>query len=371
MKSLRYILKKEFTQIRRDPILLRIIFAVPILQLLIIPLAADYEIKNINIAVVDLDHSTYSRRLIGKIEGSAYFQLVGYPPSMEEADLLIQTDEADLVLELPANFETDLIRENGAKVFMALNAINGMKANLGGQYLMRMLTDYNQQIRVEWLGEQIMDQGGIDFTFSNWYNPYMNYHVYMVPGILAILLTLVGGFLSALNIVKEKEIGTIEQINVSPIRKHEFILGKLIPFFILGMVVFTIGLLISWLVYGIIPVGNLGLLYAVVALYLLAVLGAGLVISNYSETQQQAMLIAFFFLMIFILLGGLFTSIDSMPAWVQTITLGNPLRYLIQVMRMVILKGSGWTDILPHITAVAIIAVITNTWAIVGYRKAS
>jgi ABC-2 type transport system permease protein len=193
----------------------------------------------------------------------------------------------------------------------------------------------------------------------------------MVPGILAILVTMIGGFLAALNIVKEKEVGTIEQINVTPIKKHHFILGKLIPFWILGNVVFTIGLIVARLVYGIVPLGSLFLLYGFISIYLLAVLGFGLLLSTYCETQQQAMLITFFFVMIFILMGGLFTSIDSMPDWAKMVTKFNPLSYLIEVIRMIILKGSGFKDISRHLVIIFIFAAVLNSWAILNYKKTS
>ena len=193
----------------------------------------------------------------------------------------------------------------------------------------------------------------------------------MVPGILAILVTMVGGFLSALNIVKEKEIGTIEQINVTPIREHHFILGKLIPFWVLGNVVFTVGLLVSWIIYGIVPAGNLALLYSFIGVYLLCVLGLGLLVSTFCETQQQAMFIMFFFMMIFILMGGLFTSTDSMPGWAQAVSRANPVTYLIEVMRMIVLKGSRFSDISKHLAIVAAFAVGLNTLAVWNYRKAS
>ena len=199
----------------------------------------------------------------------------------------------------------------------------------------------------------------------------MNYRIFMVPGILAILVTMIGGYLSALNIVKEKEIGTIEQINVTPIKKHHFILGKLIPFWILGLIVFSLGLLVSWLVYGIIPLGSIILLYGFVAVYLLAVLGFGLLISTFCDTQQQAMFIAFFFLMIFILMGGLFTPIDSMPDWAKAVTKLNPVSYLIDVMRMIILKGSGIKDVQYHLYIIMLFAIILNSWAVWNYKKTS
>jgi ABC-2 type transport system permease protein len=191
----------------------------------------------------------------------------------------------------------------------------------------------------------------------------------MVPGILVVLVTMVGAFLTSLNIVKEKEIGTIEQINVTPIRKYQFILGKLIPFWLLGLLVLTIGLLISRIFYGIVPAGSLLVMYSFSAVYLLAVLGLGLLVSTYSGNQQQAMLISFFMMMVFILLGGLYTSIDSMPQWAQYITKINPVAYFIEVMRMVVLKGSGFEDIKNQMLTVFGFAVILNGWAILHYRK--
>lgn len=211
----------------------------------------------------------------------------------------------------------------------------------------------------------------IKVSAINWFNPMLNYQFFMVPGILVILVTMVGSFLSALNIVKEKEIGTIEQINVTPIRKHQFILGKLIPFWVLGLVVLTIGMLLARIFYGIIPEGSLFTIYIFAVVYLLSVLGLGLLISTYTETQQQAMLISFFIMMIFILLGGLYTSIDSMPQWAQIFTKFNPVTYFIEVMRMVVLKGSSLFDIRFHLLIVAIFGVVLNGWAVVNYKKRS
>ena len=193
----------------------------------------------------------------------------------------------------------------------------------------------------------------------------------MVPGILVILVTMVGAFLSALNIVKEKEVGTIEQINVTPIQKYQFVLGKLIPFWVLGLFVLSVGMGLSWLVYDIVPVGSLLTIFLFAALYLLSVLGLGLLVSTYSHTQQQAMLISFFFMMIFILLGGLYTAIESMPEWAQWITRFNPVTYFIEVMRMVVLKGSSLWDIRYHMAAAAMFALVLNTWAVLNYKKRS
>ena len=372
MRTIRFLLQKEFRQIFRNRIILAMIVAMPAIQLMILPLAADYEVKNINIAVVDNDRSLYSQKLVSTITASGYFRLTGFNDSFSEAFRLIEKDDADLILEIPAGFERNLIRENQEQLFIAVNAINGVKAGLGGSYLSSIVRNFNRDIRLDLIPPTSVSQNPtIEIVSSNWFNPLLNYRIFMVPGILAILVTMVGGFLSCLNIVKEKEVGTIEQINVTPIKKHHFILGKLIPFWVLGNVVFTIGLFISWLIYGITPEGNLLVLYGFIWVYLLAVLGFGLLISTFCETQQQAMFIMFFFMMVFILMGGLFTSIDSMPSWAQIVAKSNPVSYLIAVMRMVVLKGSNFLDILPHIGITLLFATVLNIWAVINYKKTS
>jgi ABC-2 type transport system permease protein len=381
MRTLGFLLQKEFRQIFRNKIILAMMVAMPVIQLLILPLAANYEVKNINLVVVDHDHSTWSHQLVSSITSSGYFRLISYNESFKNSMKFIESDDADLILEIPDGFERNIVRESNAQLFIAVNAINGSKANIGSSYLVRIVKEFNQTIKTRLTidnrgkgestsGLESNSNGSVlEVTYSNWFNQKMDYRTFMVPGILAILVTMIGAFMSALNIVKEKETGTIEQINVTPIKKQIFILGKLIPFWILGNIVFSIGLLVAWLVYGIVPEGSLIVLYVFIWVYLLAVLGFGLLISTYSETQQQAMFIMFFFMMIFILMGGLFTSIDSMPFWAKVIARINPVSYIIEVFRMVVLKGSGLRDIMPNIAIVSIIALILNSWAIMNYRK--
>jgi ABC-2 type transport system permease protein len=372
MRTLKFLLVKEFKQIFRNKAILAVIMVMPVIQLIVLPLAANYEVKNINLAVVDNDHSDYSRALITKITSSGYFRLAGYSNSFNEAYTLVEEDRADLILEIPHDFEKGLLKESSQKLFIAVNAINGVKAGLGAAYIGDIIKEYNTALRVSISVPNAFNAApAIQVQSSNWYNPYLNYRVYMVPGIMAVLVTLVGGFLSALNIVKEKEAGTIEQINVSPVKKYHFILGKLIPFWILGNVVFTLGLLVAWGIYGITPLGSLFVLYTFIMVYLLAILGFGLLISTFCDTQQQAMLIMFFFIMIFVLMGGLFTSIDSMPDWAKIVSKFNPVSYFIDVMRMVIIKGSGFKDIRRHIGVIICFAIVLNTAAIWNYRKTS
>ena len=370
MRLLKFLLQKELRQIIRDPAIIVILFIMPMIQLLILPLAADYEIKNINLGVVDQDYSAYSRILVNKIISSGYFRLKDYSPSFKQGMKAIELDKTDLILEIPPHFERDLVKDNVSTLFVAVDAINGVKAGLGGAYLQQIIQDYNLQVRMQWVQAPRMDpQPTIDIASSDWYNPNMNYRVFMVPGILVVLVTMIGSSFAANNIVREKEMGTIEQINVSPIKKYQFILGKLIPFWMLAISVLTIGLIIARFVYGIVPVGSYFTIYAFAAIYLVAILGLGLLLSTYAQTQQQSMLVSFFVTMIFNLMSGLYTPVESMPVWAQWVTRFNPVSYFIEVMRMVMLKGSGLADIGFQIVVVIGFAIFFNGWAILNYSK--
>ncbi|HEY1870100.1 MAG TPA: ABC transporter permease, partial [Chitinophagaceae bacterium] len=307
MKRLRFILQKEFRQIFRDKTILAMMFALPIIQLIIMPLAANFEVKNVNIAFVDFDRSTYSQKLLNKIASSGYFRIVGNTISYADALQLIEKNEADIILEIPNGFERNLVREGSQQVNITADAINGTKSSIGGGYLTAVLADFNSSLDVNIKTPNrsaIAPMQSIEVTYSTWFNPLAEYKYYMVPGILVLLLTMIGGFITALNIVREKEIGTIEQINVTPIKKWEFILGKLIPFWIVGMIVFTVGLIAMYIVYGIFPKGSIPVLYLFAAVYLIALLGFGLLISTFSNNQLQAMFVAFFFMMIFMMMSG-------------------------------------------------------------------
>ena len=370
MRVMLTILRKEFRQIFRDPAILRIIFVVPIIQFIILPFAANYEFRNINLVLVDHDHSGYSQQLINKITGSNYFRLVDNSSNFTAAYRYIEDDKADLILEIPSGFERNLVREHQEEVFIAVNAINGIKASLGGNYLTSIIADYSRDITIQLTSPEGSEKAGIEIAVMPWFNPQENYKIFIVPGILGLLVSVIGALL-AIFIVKEKEIGTIEQINVTPIKKYQFLMGKLIPFWIIGNFVFSIGLTLGYFIYHIAPAGSLFVLYIFLAVYLLTVLGLSLFISTFCQTQQQAMFVGFFFLIIFILLSGLFTPIESMPVWAQWVTKFNPISYMIQVMRMVILKGSDLRDILPQLATVSLMAVTLLTLSVLNYRKMS
>ncbi len=370
MHILFVLLRKEFTQILRNKFMLLIMFQMPVIQLLILPMAATYEMKNISMSVVDNDHSSYSRKLIDKFTASGYYKLTNYSSSYEKALESIENNQSDLIIDIPQDFEKKLIRENKSEILINANAIDGTKASLASSYATSIISNFNKEIRETLLQPNKLNAAPvIDITYSNWFNPTLHYPTYMVPGILVTLLSMVGGFMAAINIVSEKEKGTIEQINVTPVKKTTFIISKIIPFWIIGMIVFTLGLIISRFVYHIYPVGTYGTLYGFAMAYMLAFLGLGFLISTYSDNQQQAMFIAFFFMIIFILLSGEFTPITSMPQWAQKLTKLNPLSYFVEVMRLVMLKGSSFRDVLPQFLTICGFGVILNSWAVLNYKK--
>jgi ABC-2 type transport system permease protein len=338
--------------------------------LVLLPLAANYEVKNIMVAFVDHDHSSYSKKLIAKVYASKYFVPVQYCASYDDAMRLVEHNRADIIVEIPHGFEDNLVRDSHDNLLIAVNAINGTKAGVGSGYLASIMNDFNQDIRLQWNQPQRFNQAStIEIATANWYNPFMSYFLFMVPGLMVSLLTGISAFSASLNIVREKEIGTIEQINVTPIKKYHFILGKLIPYWVMGMIVFSVGLLVARFIYGIIPVGNIGITYAFLSIYLVTMLGAGLLISTYSDTQQQAISVAFFFVLIFNFISGIYTPIDSMPDWAKVLAYISPISHFAQVMRMVVLKGSTFRDVLPHLYAVFWVGVVLNVWAVLNYRK--
>jgi len=369
MRTLLFLLEKEFRQLLRSKQLIGILLIAPLIQLILLPMAADYSVKNISIAVVDNDHSTTSRKLIEKIVSSGYFRLKGYEDSYKAGLKMVEQDKADLALQIPVHFERDLVRENQKQVFVAINAIEGTKANLGGAYLGSIVTDFNQDIRLEWQVDNPAPT--VSVASSNWYNPLLNFKLYMVPAILVTLVTGLVAMQSAFNIVQEKESGTIDQINVTPIKKYIFITGKMIPLMVLGIVLFTMGLLVGWLFYGVVPLGSWWVLYGSLVVYLFSMLGLGFMIATYCGTQQQAMSLSFFFINIFNMMSGVFTAVDSMPGWAQAIVTTFPPSHFIKIMRPVVLKGSGFNDILPEILWMLGLGLVLNAWAVLNYRKTS
>jgi len=371
MNTILHILKKEFLQIFRNKSMLPLIFVMPIIQLLILSNAATYEIKNINYCLVDLDQSTFSRDLAERFRQNGYFILKGNKYSTNEAIKGFNTNEWKLILYIPENFEKDFRREGKSKMQLLINAEDGAAAGLINNYSSNIIQQFNQDIITEYIpsGSSMNMPPLINVNFRNWYNPELNYKTYMVPGILVALVTMIGTFLTGMNIAREKEIGTIEQLNVTPIKKYQFITGKLFPFWIIGLFVLAFGLLIGKIIYGIPVLGSPLVLFSLASIYLISMLGIGLFISTVTETQQQAMFIAWFIMVIFILLGGIFTAVESMPDWAQRLTYLNPISHFSKAIRMILLKGSGFRELAEQFTVLSVFAFLIIALAVFRYRK--
>ncbi|GIV61901.1 MAG: ABC transporter permease [Rhodothermaceae bacterium] len=373
MRTILFILQKEFLQIFRNRAMLPILFVMPIIQLLVLSFAATFEVKNTPVSLIDLDGSPTARRLVARFEASGYFTVVHRTYDPAAADEAMQRGDVRMILQIPAGFERDLRRDGAAPVQLILDAQDGATAGVVQAYANRILGDYTRDLQVTFAATPPDPRVHpvLDVVFSHWYNPELNYHYFMVPGILVLLVTMIGTFLSAMNVVREKELGTIEQLNVTPLRKRDFIVGKLLPFWILALVELSAGLVVARLVFHVPMLGNLALVYALTGVYLVGMLGLGLWISTFTETQQQAMFIAWFLMVVFILMSGLFTPIESMPGWAQKLTLLNPIAYFIEIMRRVLLKGAGFADVQPQFWALVAFAVTSVTLAVRQYRKVS
>lgn len=362
--TIKYLLEKEFRQIMRNTFIPKMIVMFPIIIMCVTPWVTNLEINNIIVSVVDNDHSSISSRLIHRIEASDYFIFAGTERSYEDAMKKIDMCKTDVAVVIPENYERDITNGRLPRILVSANAVNGTKGSMGSAYLANIINDN--------LKEAVHANTTINkekLTTFSLYNKGQDYKVFMIPALMAILIVMFCGFLPALNIVGEKENGTIEQINVTPISKSTFIIAKLIPYWIISMIVMTICFLLSWIVYGITPEGNILLLYMLAMLLALTFSGIGLVISNYSRVMQQAMFVMWFVMVCMILLSGLFTPVSSMPDWAICITTINPMKYFIDGMRTVFIKGGTFGNILPQTTALAVFAAAANTLAIYSYKK--
>ncbi len=372
MRVLFFLLEKEFKQIFRNKAMLPIMFVMPVIQLLILSFAVDFEIKNLSLTIVDYDKSSTSRAIVEKFTSSGYFELYGVYDQPQEAENQMHLWKTDLILQFPEKFEQRLEKGEKTELLLKIDALDGAKAGLGASYSQQIIGSFMKEFSMKnAISMNVVPSNQVksQITPLFYFNPVMNYKLYMIPGLLVVLVTMIGAFLSSMNIVREKELGTIEQINVTPVKKYQFILSKTIPFWIIGLFEFTIGLAVGILVFDIHVVGNPLVMYSFGAIYLVLVLGFGLFISTITQTQQQAMFISWFFLVIFMLMGGIFTPVENMPDWAQKVTYFNPIRYFVEVTRSVILKGSGFADLSFQFRNITIFAFVMMGLAIWKYRK--
>lgn len=370
MRTILYLIRKEFIQIFRNKFISRAIFAVPVVQMLILVPAITFEIKSINLCILDRDLSAESAKFINRLEGSTFFKVRYATFSEDEANALLDRDKCDIIIQIPAGFGKNIGSGDPARIMVSANAINASTAQLSWAYLNGVIREYNAYIST-----QVIDANNqlfiprVQITNRYWYNELLNYRHYMLPGILGILVTAIGFLLAGLNLVREKEIGTIEQINVTPVKKYHFITAKMFPFLIIGLIDLSLGLVLGKLAFNIPFEGSIALLFLAASIFLIAVLGLALFISTMAATQQQFMFIAFFFMIVFILMSGIFTPYESMPLWAQKFNIINPVAYLMKINRMVMLKGSSFQNISREIVSLGVIAVSFTLFAVMRYRK--
>ena len=345
--TLKYLIQKEFLQIRRNAFLPKLIIMFPIVIMCVMPWVMQMEVKNIVVDVVDIDHTVESQRLVQQIAASNYFIFGGQKATYAEAMKDIEKGRADVILEI-----------RDGKYLIAANAVNGTKGSMGSAYLSQIVTSN-------------VTHHTSNITPLTLYNKGQNYKLYMIPALFAIVMMLMTGFLPTLNIVGEKEAGTIEQINVTPVSKWSFILAKLIPYWLIALFVITVCLLLAWLVYGITPAGPVWLIYVLAMLLALFFSSFGLIVSNYSDTMQQAMFVMWFFVVSIMLLSGLFTPTRSMPQWAYLTTYINPMHYFIDAIRTVFIRGGGLHETAHQVLALAGIGTLMGCWAVQSYKKNS
>lgn len=363
---LRALLTKEIKMMKRNPLIPKIIIGMPFMVMLVLPLVANLDVRNVNVAVVDNDRSQLSRRMIADIDATGELSVSAVTGTHDEAMAMIEDDKADVILTIPADYSRNIGRA-GNIVDVEANGVNATKGMLGAQYVAQSVTGTLSQ----WQEENGIALPRQTVSEVNCYNSTLNFRNYMIPALMVVLLIIICGFLPALNLVSEKETGTIEAMNVTPVSRFAFVLSKLIPFWIVGLIVVTVGMLVGWLVYGLVPAGNIGSIYLATILFSLAMSGLGVTIANKSATMLQSIFVMFAFIMIFQLMSGLFTPIRSMPQWAQCITYAIPPRYFIEIMRSVYLKGAGMTDLWTQYAAIAIFATALSLLAALTYKKQS
>ena len=366
MRTVGFLLRKEFRQVRRDRVMLFQIFAIPLIQLLVLANAATFEIRNTRMHVVDASRSVASRDLARSFAASDYFSVEGVSAGMPPADERLLAGDVALILRIPTGFERDLARGVPAAVQLVLSATDGAAAGIVAGYARTVVADYG--LRTEGAAD-VTAGGGIEIETRGWYNEALDYQQHMVPGILVVLVTIIGTLLTSMNIVREKEIGTLEQLNATPLRRSEFIAGKLLPFWILALLELGFGLVVARLVFDIPMRGSLALLFGAGGIYLVVALGVGLWISTVAETQQQAMFVTYFFLMINLFMSGLFTPIASMPAWGRIAAEFIPLKHFIDIARSVLIKGAGPEGLAVPLLALAAMGLVVFTVSVRQYSK--
>lgn len=367
----------EVLHVLRDRATLAQVIVMPLLQLVVLANAATFTIRDSPVYIVDQDRSSVSRGLVTRLGASGFFRIIGESSNQQSAESELLYGRATMIVTIPPDFESDLVRSGSAPIQLQMNGEKGSAAGLVQGYASRILSDYADElttslrpVRAGGAADQpVAGRPHFEISTRAWYNQSLDYRQYMVPGILVALVTMIATLLSAQNIAREKEIGTLEQLNVTPITKGQFITAKLLPYWCLGLLDLGLGLVVGKLVFHLPVVGSVFLLVAAAGVYLLVALGIGLWVSTIVETQQQAMFVTFFILMVYLLMSGLFTPIESMPRWVQVASLVNPVRHFVTISRGILIKGAGLREIAEPMIILAGSALLVLSLAVRQYSK--
>ncbi len=372
MRTIRFLLRKEFRQIVRDKTMLRMLLVIPIVQLLVLSSAATFEVSEGTLWVVDQDQSTASRGLLSRVQGSGRFVFAGSSMSMEPANLALLERGASIILQIPPGFERDLARTGEGHVQMILDAEDGAAAGILQSYLGRIIQRYAAEISgagAQTAGGGVSTAGVVDLRAQGWYNPELRYYDYMVPGILVLLVTIIAMSITSMNIVREKEVGTLEQLSVTPVTRGQFIASKLLPFWIIALIDLAVGIAVARFVFDIPIEGSLFVVAVSAVAFLFVALGIGLWISTVVETQQQAMFIAFTVNMVYLLMSGLFTPFRSMPDWAQVVGQLSPVKHFIEIMRAVLVRGAGFEAVAVPLAALVAYGLVVFGLAVRQFSK--
>ena len=392
MSVLRTLIIKELRQFRRNPFLPKLVVGFPLAIVLILPWIANMDVKGVSVGIVDADRSDVSRRITSHVEASEYLRLhdlyADYPSAL--ADL--EDGHIDAILEIPNGFGHSL-HATPKRLSIWANGVNAMKGSLGSQYLMqtvmRALPTESAPAQPSFKSSEIVNceltslkllhsaepasslcsRSIATLSIVNYYNPTMDYKHFMIPALMIMLMVMVGGFLPALNLVSEKELGTIEQINVTPVSRLTFTLSKLIPFWVICLLELALCMTLALLVYGLPVAGSVGAIFLAALLFIIVMSSIGVIIANLSDTMQQTMFLMLFVVLSFILLSGLMTPVESMPLWAQHFTRLLPPTYMVEIMRAVYLRGTTVAELSGSYLALAAFALTFATLASFTYRK--
>ena len=373
MNILKIFLVKEFLQFIRDPKMFMVVIVAPVIQLIFLGYAANRDIKNVQTVVFDRDRSESSREFVRNFEKSGYFSMDYYVSDYNEMSRLIDNGKAITGIVIPENFEKDLNTGVTAKVQFIIDGSDGNKASIAAGYTQNIASAYSKNIAVENIekaGIKTSIAGTIEPVSRIWYNADLSTRNYMLPGIVGLILIIITTNLSSLAIVKEREIGTLEQLIVTPVKPYQIILGKLIPFAILGIVSMTLVLSVMTFWFGIYVKGSLIFLFVSSFIFMLSTLGLGLFVSTISRTQQQAMITAaFLVIMPMIFLSGFSFPVENMPVIIQYVTYLIPLKYFLVIIRGIVLKGLGLSELWIECTVLLSMGIFILISSSLRFRK--